>query len=73
MSNLNTGSFKDAQLVEPIYRNARSMFEFREKLLDGSVTDRASAVIFLDVGKRCMTQILTSRYSYDTSFVEEQA
>jgi len=49
------------------------MFEFREKLLDGSVTDRASAVIFLDVGKRCMTQILTSRYSYDTSFVEEQA
>ncbi len=67
--------FKYAHLVEPVYRLARSMFEFRAKLLDeSSVTDRASAAIFLDVGKRCMKHFLSSRYSYENSlFLEEQA
>jgi len=59
--------FQEGDLVEPTYRSARSMFEFRNEILNGKATDRASAALFLDAGRRSLTSILTSRYFFESN------
>lgn len=57
--------FKEGFLAESIYRNAKSMFEFRDKVLNGKITDGVSAAIFLDTGRFCLTSVLISRYFFE--------